>query len=199
VPTTQPSGPAQSQAAQAPDDDPENPANWIGLNYVHERLDAQLSTQARLWDEADGRLRTILGIIGVVFAATLGLLPRGASLSSAGTVDQASVSYLVGAPAQLAILLYFAAGLCALIGYWPRSFNWPPAPESLRKYVTTDERIIKLYVFDRMLLAFDQNAKRIGLKFRLFQVAVVISTMATGLLGVAVFFALVHVTRPLGS
>jgi len=68
-----------------------------------------------------------------------------------------------------------------------RSINWPPAPSSLRKYLTTDPRIVKLYVVDRMLFAFGENARKIGLKFRLFQLALVISTIATGLLGRAVF------------
>jgi hypothetical protein len=180
------------------DDDPENPANWVGLDYLHDRLDAQLSIQAKLWEEADGRLRTILGIIGIVFAATLGLLPRGAGIDVTGP-SQAHLPYLVGVPAQLAIGLYFLAGLCALFAYWPRRFNWPPAPDSLRKYLTTDPRVIKLYAFERMLLAFDQNAANIGMKFKLFQVAIAISTIATGLLGLAVFMALVQVTRPWGG
>jgi hypothetical protein len=59
--------------------DPEDPSSWVGIDFILERLDTQLTTQAKLWEEADGRLRTILGVIGIVFAATLGLLPRGTS------------------------------------------------------------------------------------------------------------------------
>jgi hypothetical protein len=192
--------PAVVPPAPANSGDPEDPRSWVGLHFILERLDTQLATQAKLWEEADGRLRTILGVIGIVFAATLGLLPRGAGSPSDGLAQvQPSVPYLVGAPAQLAIGLYFLAGLCALFGYWPRHFNWPPAPDSLRKYLTTDPRVIELYTVERMLLAFDQNASKIGLKFKLFQVAVAISTIATGLLGLAVFQALVQVTRPWGG
>jgi len=50
-----------------------NPDNWYGLDYVHDRIIAQLQEQSRLWEEADGRLRLILGVIGVVFAWILGL------------------------------------------------------------------------------------------------------------------------------
>ena len=51
-------------------EDPENRDSWYGLDYVHDRITAQLQEQARIWEEADGRLRLILGVIGVVFAGT---------------------------------------------------------------------------------------------------------------------------------
>src|SRR5690242_21335756 len=54
--------------------DPDDPENWIGLNYVHERIMAQLDRQEARWKEIDDRLRFLLGVIGIVFAAGGGFM-----------------------------------------------------------------------------------------------------------------------------
>src|SRR5262245_51194399 len=161
----QPQRPAvvEDEAAQG---DPENPDNWIGLDYVHATVAAQLREQADLWEDADGRLRLILGVIGIVFAVTLGLLPRGTvtvSTANGGTATEPELLPLVvGVPAIAGLVMFAVSGLIALVAYWPREFNLPPAPDSLRKYITTNEREIKLTVLDEMLDAYATNKVWLG-------------------------------------
>ncbi|MDQ6673916.1 MAG: hypothetical protein M3069_24760 [Chloroflexota bacterium] len=179
-------------------DDPENPDNWYGLDYVHDRITAQLQEQSGLWQEVDGGLRLILGAIGVVFAAALGLLPRGSATIStpAGLVQE--ILYLpfwVGALAIGAIGLFALAGLLALVAYWPRTFSWPPAPESLREYLTSDEREIKLIVVDAMLDAFAANSVWLGRKLQMFSWALALAALAAGFLGAGVILEVLQLTR----
>jgi hypothetical protein len=181
-------------------DDPENPDSWYGLDYVHDRITVQLREQSRVWGEVDGGLRLILGAIGVVFAATLGLLPRGSSPFStpAGPVQELLyLPFWVGGLAIAALGLFALAGLMALVAYWPRTFSWPPAPEALRKYVTSDEREIKLIVVDEMLNAYAANGVRLGRKLWLFSWALVFAAMAAGLLGTSVIMEVLQLTRAL--
>jgi hypothetical protein len=177
---------------------PENPDNWYGLDYVHDRISVQLREQSRLWEEADGRLRLILGVIGVVFAATLGLLPRGSVLVTTPSGPMQEILYLpfwVGALAVTAFVLFSVAGFVALVAYWPRTFSWPPAPESLREYVTSDEREIKLLVVDAMLDAYAANGVWLARKFQLFRFAFGIAALAAGILGASVIIEVLQFTR----
>jgi hypothetical protein len=179
-------------------DDPENPDSWYGLDYVHDRITVQLREQSRLWREVDGGSRLILGAIGVVFAAALGLLPRGSSPINTPNGPVQELLYLpfwVGVLTVAAMGLFSVAGLLALVGYWPRTFSWPPAPESLREYVTSDEREIKLIVVDAMLDAFAANSVWLGRKFLLFSWALVLAAMAAGLLGISVMMEVLQLTR----
>ena len=194
-------GAAVRERATVPDEDSENPDNWFGLDYIHDHVSSQLAAQSALWEETNGRLRLILGVTGIVFAATLGLLPRGSVsvTTPQGTVTQPLyLPFAVGVCAVASMTLYFVAGLIATVAYWPRDFNWPPAPASLRKYVTTDEREIKLTVVDEMLDAYADNEVELERKVRAFRRALAITVLATGLLGAAVIIELVTVTRPLG-
>ena len=179
-------------------DEPENPDSWYGLDYVHERVTSQLREQSRLWQEVDGGLRLILGAIGVVFAATLGLLPRGSTPVStpAGPVQELLyLPFWVGALAVGAIGLFALAGLVAIVAYWPRTFSLPPAPESLRDYVTSDEREIKLIVVDAMLDAYAANLRALGRKVKLFAWALGLAALAAGLLGLSVIMEVLQLTR----
>jgi hypothetical protein len=179
------------------DDNPENPANWLALDYVHDRVAAQLEEQGDLWEEADGRLRLILGLIGIVFAVTLGLVPRGTVSTPSGgtTAEPLYLPFFVGVPAIGGLVLFGLAGILALTAYWPRDFNLPPAPDSLRKYVTSNEREVKLIVVDEMLEAYEANKIWLGRKFLVFRWALVISGIATAALGAGVIIQLAQVTR----
>jgi hypothetical protein len=99
------------------DDNPENPANWLSVAYVHDRVLEQLVAQNDRWEAADGRLRLILGLISVVFAVTIGLVPKTASSAS----DQVYLPFWVGAPAVAAAAVFLIAGLIAVRAYWPAS------------------------------------------------------------------------------
>jgi hypothetical protein len=173
--------------------DPEDPATWVGLDYVHDRVLAQLDQQSKLWEEADARLRLVLGIIGIVFAVTLGLLPRGTAVGG-----PLLLPFFVGVLAIVGLVLFAVAGLIAVVAYWPRDFNRPPAPASLRKYITTNEREIKLTVVDEMLDAYDENAAWLGRKFLAFRWALAIGGLATAVLGGSVIIELAEVTRAWG-
>lgn len=197
-----PTKPISAAARNASDDNPENPANWLGLDYVHDRVVAQLDEQGDLWEEADGRLRLILGVIGIVFAVTLGLLPRGtvtvSNASGGMTTEPQYLLFLVGVPAIVGLVLFAVAGVVALVAYWPRDFNLPPAPDSLRKYITSNEREVKLIVLDEMLDAYEANKVWLGRKFLAFRWALIITGIATAALGTGVIIELTQVTRAWG-
>jgi hypothetical protein len=180
----------------------ERPDSWRALDYVHDRIAGQLQEQSRLWEEADGRLRLVLGVIGVIFAAILGLLPRATLTVTTPDGSGQQPLYLpfwVGALAVTALAMYAVAGLVAAVAYWPRTFSWPPAPEAMRNYVTTDPREVKLIVVDEMLEAYAANGRSLASKLRLFRWAFVVATAATGLLGLSVIIEVLQATRAWGG
>jgi len=183
----------------APVRDPEDPASWIGLDYVHDLVLAKSEQQLKLWEEADGRLRLILGVIGIVFAVTLGLLPRGTITVAAENGVTSTVPvllpFLVGALAIAGLVLFALAGVVSVVAYWPRGFNRPPAPSGLRKNIITNEREIKLAVLDKMLDAYESNELWLERKFVAFRLALVITAMAAAALGASVIIQLAAVTR----
>jgi hypothetical protein len=178
---------------------PEDPSSWIGIDFVFTEVSAQLTQQQKLWEEADARLRLILGVISIVFAVTLGLIPRGTVTvpASDGRLlnEPMYLPFFVGTLAILGLCLFGLAGFIVVVAYWPRNFSWPPRPESIREYVTTDEREIKLTVLDTMLDAYEANAVWVGRKFLAFRWALVLAGIATGLLGASVIIDLAQLTR----
>jgi hypothetical protein len=109
--------------------DPEDPKNWLSLDYIEEVTQAQMKRQSDEWDLVDGRLRLVLGVVGIVFAAVLGF-QRGPSQL------EWPVAFLV----MMAIVMFLIAGASAAIVYWPMTFNWPPDLTDFREYLTTDPR-----------------------------------------------------------
>jgi hypothetical protein len=182
----------QSSPLGPVDDNPENPANWLSLDYVHDRILEQLDAQNARWEAADGRLRLILGLISVVFAVTIGLVPKTASAAT----EQVYLPFWVGAPPIAATGVFLTAGLIAVSAYWPMKFSRPPAPDELRdKYLTTDPSITKLETIDTILLAYSRNEVVLTFKFLAFKIAVILTTVATGLFGGAAIIQLLLVTR----
>ena len=125
------------------DFDPNDPDNWIGLDYVHERVLAELEAQERRWQEIDSRLRMVLGVIGIVFAVA-GAFVRGGLPSVASGVPVASsptfvpLPFWVGAAVDMAVLLYLLAGAMVAWAYQSRSFNRPVGPWTLSTYISVD-------------------------------------------------------------
>jgi hypothetical protein len=192
APAAQKDGPAFAQ------DDPENPDNWVGLDYIHDRIAAQLKEQSALWESADGRLRLILGVISIVFAVALGLIPRGTTTVATGTGSATEPQYLpfvVGSMAIAGLATFFVAGFIAVRAYWPRDFDWPPKPGALPKYVTTDPRVIKWTVVTEMLDSYARNGAELERKFEGFRWSMGAVAIATVLLGMAVIIQLVLLTR----
>jgi hypothetical protein len=169
--------------------DPESPDNWLSLDYVHDRVIAQLEAQSNTWDIIDGRLRFILGVVGIVFAAVLGL-QRGAS----------PIPYWAGIFAILGVIAFFIAGLFAVYGYSITVFDMPPEPAALRReYLTTDPKETKLVVIDTIIEAYNRNQSVLSEKMTAFWTAFRLTVLATGLLGAAVVVQVASQTKGLGQ
>jgi hypothetical protein len=158
--------------------DGDDPANWLSLDYVHEQVQAQLKAQEVIWEAVDGRLRLILGVIGIVFAAA------AAFQRAAG--GGPLLPFWVGAGVSLAVSLFLLAAIIAGVSYWPYDFDRPPQPHRLReRYLTTDPREVMLAVVDTILVAYTNNAAVIERKNLAFKRAFVLTATATALLGIA--------------
>jgi hypothetical protein len=177
--------------------DPEDPSTWLSLDVVYDRVLAQLDAQSERWESADGRLRLILGLIGVVFAITSSFVTRGVTITGAGGVAELLyLPFVVGAPLVLGMLVFLVAGLIAIVAYWPLRFERPPEPADLRDaYLTTEPRMTKLVIIDTILQAYDVNEQTLQRKLRAFKLAIVLSVIATGFFGSAVIIQLLSITR----
>ena len=188
------------------------PDDWLSLDVTYDHAVAQLNEQGKLWESADARLRLILGVIGLIFAASLGIQPR--SLTYAVAVGQALVpgtpvvpvapgttapvttqtwTYpaalptVVGALVIAAIGLFFLAGLIAAIAFWPTKFDRPPDVDWLRDgYLTEDPRRTKLKIVDTIIAASKKNEGRLERKFLAFKLAFLFTACASAALGIGV-------------
>ena len=98
----------------------------------------------------------------------------------------AQIPFVVGLLVALAVVVFLIAGAIVAIAYWPQEFNRPPDPVDLRKrWLTTDPRRVKLIVTDSIREAYNDNEDVIERKSRAFEVAFVLTAVATGMLGVA--------------
>ena len=182
--------------------DPNDPDNWIGLDYVQERVLAELDAQERRWQEVDSRLRMVLGVIGIVFAVARafvrGGLP-GIVLGSGSTPSTfIPLPFLVGATVDAAVLFYLAAGAMAAWAYQWRSLNRPLGPWTLRTYTTTDPREAKRDLIDTMVLMYYQNEQIISAKLRWFGRAFLLTIVATAALGAALLMQVAIQTQAWG-
>lgn len=177
-----PEAPSQPQPDEerAEDFDPDDPKAWLSLDYVHDQVQSQLEEQSKLWDTVDGRLRLILGVISIVFAAAAAF--QRSSPGSGG----APLPFVVGAGAIGAVSLFLIAAAIVAWAYWPTDFDRPPKPHELRNlYLTTDPKEVKLIVIDIMLLAYTGNQAIIERKNSAFKLAFGLTAIATIMLGVA--------------
>ena len=139
-----------------------------------------IDAQSDLWDVVDGRLRLILGVIGIVFAASATFQRQ---VTAGGT---AQIPFWIGAAVVGAVVLFLVAGGIVAVAYWPQKFNRPPDPLDLRgRWLTTDPRQVKLIVIDSILDAYNDNEDVIERKNLAFKIAFVLTAVATGLLGIA--------------
>jgi hypothetical protein len=177
----------EGQVNQA--DDVEDPETWLSLDYIHEQVQAQLELQSKDWEAVDARLRLILGVISIVFAAAAAF-QRAASASGG-----APLPFAVGATAILAVIFFLAAAVVATLAYWPSDFDRPPKPHELRElYLTTDPREVKLTVIDSILLAYTGNQEIIERKIIAFKRAFWLTAVASSLLGVALVVQVAYQT-----
>jgi hypothetical protein len=128
----------------------------------------RLERQSDAWDLIDGRLRLILGVVGIIFAAVLGF-QRGAT----------QLDYHIALLVKLAVLLFLVAALIAAAAYWPGEFNWPPKPEEFREYLTTDPRKTKRDLVDSMIVrGYNRNQVYMLWKGRGFRAAFALTAIA---------------------
>jgi hypothetical protein len=162
--------------------DPSDPRAWLSLDYVHDQVQAQIQHQSRVWDVVDARLRLILGVIGIAFAAALGL--RGFTVGSGGPPQL--VPFWVGLAAGTAVGVYLLAAAIVGLAYLPMDFDWPPKPSTLRtEYLLEDPRETKLAVIDTLIAAYDLNERAIARKTSAFVIAFGLTAIATIILGIA--------------
>jgi hypothetical protein len=174
--------PVQVDEAVIDDLDPDNPASWQSLDYIHDQVQAQLNAQSAIWDAVDARLRLILGVIAIVFAAAGAFFQR-----SSWQAGGAPFPFLVGAATFLSVLLFLLAAGVVAWAYRPTDFDRPPRPGDLRDlYLTTNPRRTKLIVIDSILDAYTGNQAVIKRKIAAFKWAFGLTAGATGLLGIAI-------------
>lgn len=167
--------------------DPDDPENWPSLDYIHDQVQAQLNAQSSIWDAVDARLRLILGVITIVFAAAGALFQR-----SSWQAGGAPLPFVVGAATVIALILFLVAAGTVAWAYRPMNFDRPPNPGELRDlYLTTDPRRVKLTVIDSILDAYTANEEVIRRKNRYFSWAFGFTAVGTSLLGLAL---MAHVT-----
>ena len=183
----QPAAPRPPPAGEAEE---ESSFDFIFTQVVH-----QLEFQNQLWDVVDGRLRLVLGVIGIILAALLQGLTRGLE------PPHQPLAFTTGAAAILAVLLFLVAGAVVAVAYWPREFDRPPKPRGLVDYYQDKTGLeTRAAVLGTMLAAYDSNAKVIEQKMRAFRWAFVLTAAAVGLLGVAVVSDIaVHTAPPQGG
>lgn len=163
------------------DIDPDDPRGWQSLDYIHDQVQAQLEAQSSIWDAVDTRLRLILGVITIVFAAAGALFQR-----SSWQAGGAPLPFTVGAATVVAVLLFLGAAAIVAWAYRTAEFDRPPKPAELRDlYLTTDPRRVKLIVIDSILEAYTGNEAVIQQKNQAFKLAFGLTAAGTGLLGVA--------------
>jgi hypothetical protein len=165
---------AAAETVPDPDEpfDPEDPQNWISLDYIEEVIQDRMVRQSDSWDLVDGRLRLVLGVVGIIFAAVLGF-QRGS----------AQVDYHVALLVNMAVAFFLLAGLIAALAYWFGEFNWPPDPDDFRAYLTTDPRITKRELVDSMIArGYNRNRVYLLWKSRAFRAAFLLTVAAIILL-----------------
>jgi|SRR5215212_8313579 len=188
-------GAATSEGATAstalPDQiDFNDPDTWIGLDFVFDQILAQLDAQERRWQDMDGRLRLVLGLIGVVFAA--------AGVFARGTGSASLLPFRVGLVAGIAVGLYLVAGAAVVWAYHAKAFDRPPNPSDLRDYMTTDTREAKREVLDTIVLAYTENERIIAMKQKWSRLAYGVTAVATAALGMALIMQIAVQTSPFG-
>jgi len=185
-----------------PEFDPNDPKNWTGLDYVHDRVMAQLDRQEARWKDVDDRLRFLLGVIGVIFAAGGGFMKSGLLVREEVSPDSATAAVAlmpswIGTAVIFSIGFYVLAGVMAAWAYRPQNFDRPPNPTELRaSYVTENEKIAKIELIDMILLAYDLNEPRIRAKFSWFARAYLMAGIATLLMVAALTGQIALQTRP---
>lgn len=132
------------------------PDEWPSIGVVYERALREMDIQIKEWEDADNRLKLLLGFIGVVLSLVL-----------SATTNLAAAQWLVRGGAVLAVALLLVAASLALWAYRPQPFRRPPAILGLRtEFLTRTEAETKLAIVDELLHAYAPNREAINKKVR---------------------------------
>lgn len=175
------------------------------LDYIHERVLAELDAQESRWRDIDDRLRLILGVIGIVLAVGAGFvrssmpafLPSPAPGSAPATII--FLPFWVGTSVIVAVILYLIAGGMVAWAYQFQGFDRPIRPARMGQYLLRDgmeAREAKEYVVGTIIQAYSLNQDIINAKVAWFNRAFLLTGVATGVLGTGVVAQLAFLTIP---
>lgn len=143
-------------------DESARPDEWASLDLVYEAALAELEAQPKRWEEADGRLRLLLGFIGIILAG---------ALAATGPAPQ-NLPILVRAPIGLAVGALLLATCISAFAYRPRDFHRPPDVLALRlNDLTREPAETKLAIIDTLLAAYPSNTRAVNDKLSAYRKA----------------------------
>jgi hypothetical protein len=158
-----------------------NPSQWLSVDLIYDLALREIDLQSRDWEEADARLRWLLGFIGVIFAGVLGVT------GNLGARDPA-VRLIAGS----AVFFLLLAAALAFLAYLPRQFHRPPLIRELRtRYLTRSTAQTKLAIVDQLISVYDFNRGIISHKLAVYRRAHHLFLVSLVLLVVAIVVRLV--------
>lgn len=159
------------------------PEDWLSIDLVYQNALRQIDAQVKLWEQADDRLRTLLGYVGllsVVLGAT-GQVGTPTTPVTGPPVEIMRYSALIGL-----ILLVITGGIAGL-AYLPRDLHYPPKLRTLREdYLTRRPEETKLDIVDELIQVYDENQIVINQKLGSYRWAQLIFLAAIVLLACAI-------------
>jgi hypothetical protein len=154
---------------------------WASIDVIYELALREQDAQIAAWEEADGRLRLLLGFIGVIFAGALGVL---------GNLKPEA--WLARPFAGLAICALVLTGLLVFQAYRPRRLHRPPNIQELRiNYLTRSPAETKREIIDQLLQVYNLNQDVIAEKLRIYDRAQSLFFGSIVLLAIAILIRLV--------
>ena len=161
---------------------------WLSIDLVYQNALRQIDAQVKRWDQADDRLRTLLGYVGllsVVLGAT-GQISTTPMPTGGPAVEELRYSAL--AALVLLVLAAFIAGLA----YLPRTLHYPPNLRTLREeYLTRRPEETKLDIVDELIQVYDENEIVIDQKLGSYRWAQLVFFAAIVLLGIVIAIRLI--------
>jgi hypothetical protein len=152
------------------------PDEWASIDLIYDFALKELEVQEKAWEDADRRLQLLLGFVGVIFAAAMGL----------GT-GQAPPSALVRALVLGATVALLFSAVTAVGAYLPRRFARPTSIRQLREgYLTAAERETKRVMVDTLIVAYDRNETVVREKLGFFKLGLLSFAASVILLATAI-------------
>lgn len=149
---------------------------WPSIDIVFDQAQRLIDIQSQIWDQTNSRLSLVIGFIGIILAAAVGLIGQATDL------HQAAKGFSVAS-----VIVLLAAGLLTGLAYLPGVFNRPPALEPLlNQYLDQREHHTKHEIVIAMLEAYNENRDKIHQKLRFFNAGFVGFGLGIVFIGAAV-------------